>query len=559
MVTYPKSRRKTTAKESPNSKLDIQESLAAQREKKLKQQKLTLFSLSTLAWAVFLGLPLGLIFQPVIGVAVGLGIPALAFSFLYPRTALWIFLIFMPFNGTLTYWVAGGNSAFQLAKDLIYFPALFGLILQCRKKRLPLLIGPPSLHLTLQILIICTLLTFFVVNVSFQLVPVCSELITRGCRLQGIPIAQGLLGFKIFLGYIPLIFCMYYLIEEKKHLIFLGRLLVVLAIICCGLALVQYWYLYTGKCQGTRGLVGDELFKASLNARCFVGGSLIYSPEVNTIRLPGTFGSPWHWGWFLIGNAGICFAAAFSDPSKLWRLISLIGLGLVTINAIICGQRLSFIAVPVLIIILLLLTGKFTNLKQFIPIAAILTLLLWAGLSLFNPEFIQARIDSFVGRWNHTPPHLFIQEQFIFGLRYGAFIGRGVGYGTSSARIFGDISFIETYHPKVLFEIGVLGVTAYMVFLTHLVYTCFRAYRSLKDLDLRSFASSFWVIILVITYLPYWYPLDTDPISIYYWMFAGVILRLPVIDKQEKEKLLTEVDKNPVPEVKFKRKKFSLL
>ncbi|MGB3510874.1 MAG: hypothetical protein WBA93_16905 [Microcoleaceae cyanobacterium] len=70
----------------------------------------------------------------------------------------------------------------------------------------------------------------------------------------------------------------------------------ILALICCTLGLRQFLLLTTGICVGTRGLVGDELFKATLEAKCLVGGALVFSPEVNMIRLPGTFVAPWQWG-----------------------------------------------------------------------------------------------------------------------------------------------------------------------------------------------------------------------------------------------------------------------
>ncbi|NJR76621.1 MAG: hypothetical protein HC773_29865, partial [Scytonema sp. CRU_2_7] len=42
------------------------------------------------------------------------------------------------------------------------------------------------------------------------------------------------------------------------------------------------------------------------------------------------------------------------------------------------------------------------------------------------------------------------------------------------------------------------------------------------------------VFILFISYNTYYYPLDVDPVAVYYWFFAGVLLKLPEIDKQER-------------------------
>ncbi|NJR65796.1 MAG: hypothetical protein HC772_11460, partial [Leptolyngbyaceae cyanobacterium CRU_2_3] len=92
------------------------------------------------------------------------------------------------------------------------------------------------------------------------------------------PIGMGILGLKVMLGYLPLIPCAYYLLRSKKDFYFLMRLTTGLVILCCALAMVQYLMLLTGKCAGTRLATGSDLFKASLEARCFVGGALLYSP-----------------------------------------------------------------------------------------------------------------------------------------------------------------------------------------------------------------------------------------------------------------------------------------
>ena len=322
----------------------------------------------------------------------------------------------------------------------------------------------------------------------------------------------------------------------KKQLIFLGRLLLVLAIICCCLGLAQYGMLTTGRCEGTRSAVGSELFKASLQAKCLVGGSLLYSPSQGQIRLPGTFVSPWHWSWFLIANSFTTFVVAFTDTSFIWRMAGLGGMALVFVNAVISGQRIALALVPICFIICLILTGQIANLKRFLPIgiglAVIITL-----VAIFNPEIVQERVDSFVARWNTSPPYLFIQEQFDFAIEsQRGILGRGLGKATTSARAFGSTVLVETYHPKLLYEVGYPGLITFMIFVTNIVVVTFKSYRSVKDQTIKSFGSGFWVFILIISYFPYWYPLDTDPVAVYYWLFAGIVLKLPALDKLEKQK-----------------------
>ncbi len=55
----------------------------------------------------------------------------------YPRQGLWAFLIYLPFAGTISYWIGNDHFTFHLAKDGLYIPALIGLIIELRKKNYP--------------------------------------------------------------------------------------------------------------------------------------------------------------------------------------------------------------------------------------------------------------------------------------------------------------------------------------------------------------------------------------------------------------------------------------
>ncbi|MGK7929822.1 MAG: hormogonium polysaccharide biosynthesis protein HpsL [Microcystaceae cyanobacterium] len=534
----------------------IKEKIAQKRQAKAAKQKLnTVIGLCIFAAIVFGG-PAIVTLGPKFGILIGLGISVLLFSYSYPRMALWLFLIYMPFSGTVTYSVGAGSAIFQLSKDAFFIPAFLGLLQDCYKKGKKLIVSKP-LMVTFIILCGSALLTLLIVNGSKQLAPYCRDLNEynqwlrdssgniiirhgvpqgRPCRDPNeIPFLQGVLGLKVLVGYVPLIFCGFYLIKDKKTLLFLGRLLVVLAIVCCVLGLIQFAMLKTGRCKGTIA-EGENLFRASLRAKCLVGGSLLYSPSQNQIRLPGTFVSPWHWGWFLLANSAICFSVAFGDSSLLWRGVGLGGIALVFMNAVVCGQRLAFLGVPAIVLIMAILTGQILQIKRFIPAALGLGILSFVGFSFVNPDFIQQRIDSFVSRWNQSPPHKFFLNQFEFATKYMELLGHGSGVATNSTRIFGDVTLIETFHPKIIHEIGLLGFTAFMVFATHIVIVTFKKYRSLQDTTLSNFASGFWVFVLIISYMPYWYPLDTDPVCVYYWLFIGVLLKLPIIDQQEQER-----------------------
>lgn len=520
--TKAKLKKQKAARTGSNSEPELsrQEQRKLDKAKAKNRQIVIQYVSKVVAISAVLGAILSLILEPKLGVGAGLAIACLALSARFPRYAIYGFIFYLPFSGTVTY-ALGGSPILQLAKDAIFFPALIPVILFCAKYKQPLII-PPALKIPLILYgtFLAAVLVF--VNGSQQL------------QASGeIPILVGLLGLKAQLGYLLLITCVYYLIRTKKDLYFLLRSQVVLIIICCGLAFLQYLMLKTGRCEGTTG-TGDELFKASLESRCLVGGALLYTPEQGQIRLPGTFVAPWQWGWFLISSAFFAFGTAFSDRVLIWRILGLVSMAMVFVMSVLSGQRIALALVPFVVIMLLILTGQILNLKRFLPIGIALAVILSIAATQY-PEIVSQRFESFQSRWNAAPPQAFISEQIEWAMsQQQGLLGRGLGRATNSARIFGKTVLVETYHSKVLYETSPIGLLLMLGVYTVLVITTFRAYRVIKDPSLRGYGASMFTFVLFISYFPYYYPLDVDPVNVYYWLAAGIVLKLPDIDRQER-------------------------
>ena len=503
---------------TPRQKLVLERAAAAKRKETIA------FISSVFFGCLFIGLLFAILVEPKIGVAAGGALMCLILSFKYQRLALYAFIIYVPFAGTVIY-ALGGNPILQLAKDVFYLPALIGVYQFCKKNRLPIII-PKAIKPPLIFLVIIVAITTLVANVPDQFI---------GGAGNEWPVIMAIWGAKVIFGYIPLVACIYYLIRDKKDLVFLLRMQAVLVLVACGLGMIQYLMLRTNICAGTQGL-GEEMFRASLEARCFVGGSLLYSPSVGQIRLPGTFVAPWQWGWFLISGAFFSFGTTFSDKSAVWRAVGLISLVAVIVMALVSGQRIALVLVPFSIGLLTILTGQIANLKRFLPIGIVLGLIL-AYLAFNNPQVIDSRVESLISRWEASPPQQFIAEQFeqVWKEQEGIF-GQGVGRATNSARKFGKTTLLETYHPKVIFELGPLGLVGVLALYTTLTVVTFKVYRNTQDKNLRSYAASMWVFIFFISYSPYYYPLDVDPVAVYYWLAAGIVLKIPELERQEREK-----------------------
>jgi hypothetical protein len=529
-----KSSRAKKSKQQPQKEtptLSLKDRLAKKRKETQARKEL----INLLTTVSFVSLFVGILLFLTVGIKAAvpsvLGIIVMSISYKYPRLALFAFLLYVPFGGTITYYI-GNSPILQLAKDSFYFPALIAIWQTCRKQKLPLIL-PSPIRTPLFILFGLCMLTLLFINGGQQLNPPSVGLLER--TTSEIPIGMGILGLKVFLGYVPLIGCAYYLIRNKQDFLFLSRLQVSAILICGALGILQYGLLYTGVCEGTRNASGADLFKATLDARCYFGGSLVYSPSQGMIRLPGTFVAPWQWAWFLISSTFLAFAAAFSDPSFIWRAISLGSLATVFINAVVSGQRIALALVPTCFMLLLILTGQIANLKRFIPIGIGLAAILGIAM-VTNPAIFQERVDSLSGRWESSPPEEFIVQQFEENWKtVDTPIGSGLGRATNSARSLGSTKLVETYYPKVLYEVGIVGLLGFVALVTTLTVTAFKTYRSIKNRSFRTYAAAIWVFILFISYNTYYYPLDVDPVAVYYWFFAGVLFKLPILDKQEKK------------------------
>lgn len=523
-------KKKQSKKEKPT--LTLKERLEQKRKATKARQELT----NLLSKAGGVGIVLAIAVFPVGGIKLAIpavmGVIVMALSYKYPRQALFGFIFYVPFAGTVTY-LLGGNAILQLAKDGFYVPAVIALWQKCRQQNLPFII-PKGIKTPLFILLTLCICTLLFVNAVQQFNPPPPPLFKTPPK--SMPIGMGILGLKVFMGYIPLITCAYYLIRNKKDFLFVSRMQVVLILICCILGIIQYALLVVGICKGTRGALGQDLFKATLDARCFIGGALVFSPSQGMIRLPGTFVAPWQWAWFLISSTFFTFGTGFSDPSVLWRMVGLVSLATVFANAVISGQRIALALVPACLVLLLLLTGQLANLKRFIPIFGGLILILTIAI-VSNPTVVQERLDSFIGRWNASPPYLFITDQFEeVSHNTKNPLGNGLGKATNSARIMGPTRLVETYYPKVMFEVGILGVLAFLGLVTTLTICAFMTYRKVKNRNFRGYGAALWVFILFISYNTYYYPLDVDPVAVYYWFFAGVLFKIPEVDKLERLK-----------------------
>ena len=451
-------------------------------------------------------------------------------SYNYPKIGLLFLLTYLHFHGTVAYSFGEifekldgyivhtyDYVLFQLAKDFFYIPVLFALVFTTKtlQEILPR-IKPISLWLLM--FIGCCLGVFLFINIPSQLSnPNSNHLLI------------GLIGLKVWLSYIPLILCGFYFLQRFDDLLLLNRLLIVVIFVCCCLCLIQYGLLSNDICSGNTVLADPARFKASLQAKCFFGGSLLYNPELGLIRLPGTFASPWHWAWFLIASIFIAYGNSVCDPSRRWQIMSWLTIISIFSATIVSGQRTALLLVPLSFLCLLFVTRER---KRWLSLKLLVMSLIIYSLVREFP-LIREQIDNFIFRWNYSPPQEFVANQLNWLWRnYLTLLGNGVGTATNAASFFGKVQFIETFHVKLMFELGIVSSLVFLGLVTSICYYLFKIVRSLRSSSLRQLSICLWLFIVLISYNPFFYPLDIDPVAIYYWFFVGVIVKLPDLDEQ---------------------------
>ncbi|MBF2057685.1 MAG: hypothetical protein IGQ45_10835 [Cyanobacterium sp. T60_A2020_053] len=447
----------------------------------------------------------------------------------FPRTSLYFFLIYLCFGGTIIYLFPSSFQqvgemirfgkiypVLQIIKDIFYFPALITIIFTLNWRQFYQKIKPFCWALAV-FTFIC-FLTFFFVNFPQQF-----------AVTDGSPILMGILGLKVWLGYIPLLLCSIYLVNNYQQLILITRLQIILIIICCFLTLFQYYALLNNLCVGSVDLPGLASSRASLQARCLVGGALLFNPELNLIRLPGTFVAPWQWGWFLISSIFFTVAGTIIEKDKIWRYLGWFSSAFVILTTFISGQRIAIFLVPFFFIILFIFTEN--NRRKLSLKLRIFTAISLISLTI---PLIQTRIAQFGGRWAYSSPISFTQRTLNYAIdNQNGLFGNGLGTTYSGARKLGDIQLIEIFPAQLIYEMGFIGLISFFIMVTFIVYLGWKSYLKIENKSLKKFAFCLWLFVIFISYNPYYYPLIVDPINIYYWLMAGILLNLPSIDNIE--------------------------
>lgn len=238
-------------------------------------------------------------------------------------------LIYLPFSGLVTLalypWKGPAGLNPVLYKDWLFvLPAYIGFFGALFLRRIP---RPPVERLAVGLLLLLTLLVM--VQMANPRVP---------------SVLVALIGAKVWLFYLPLYVLSAALVTTRHKLAVLLRLLVVLAVIPCGLGIVEYVLAQLiGYQKVMETIYGAAALLATQDFTHFeIGGGWIE-------RIPSTFTFVAQFFSFTLAMMVPCYALGRMDPSPRWRRFAQWMLVVTVVASLLSGARAAFVFVPLLL------------------------------------------------------------------------------------------------------------------------------------------------------------------------------------------------------------------
>lgn len=439
---------------------------------------------------------------------------ALALGLINWRWSILALLCYIPVSGIPNVVLYPNTGPAVLAKDVLFvLPAYAGFVAYAARRRWAIgFAGAPTIAIALL--------------VPLVLVQAVNSHLDK-------PLV-GLIGMKVWLFYLPLIYVGYHYVRSRRDLQVLLGVVSITALIPVLVGLVEAVLSYSGHSHTVYALYGSAAQAATQEFVKFdLGGASLQ-------RLPSTF--PYFVQYWQFT------AAALAATYGWWRLVlagtdrSWIGpvlMALVAVAGMTSGSRAAFIFLPLLLVIIVAL-DRVGPLHLLRLVVGALGCLLPALLILGIP--FQPLADAILAQSRN------IADIFTSGLHdIGRFGLAGLGAGIDSVgakyayansmeagvvfRPLGGVWY-ESWWLKTIIELGIVGLLVVLGLLATILRAASQAHVRLRDPRLRSVSSAF--LGLLIWNLIYSFKsqyVDVDPMSIFFWLFAGILLKLRVLDR----------------------------
>ena len=449
-------------------------------------------------------------------VLLGVLIAAIAVGIRSWRVSIVCLLAYLPFSGLLPLALYPATAPGVLAKDLLFvIPAYGGAMVAIitRRERFSLP-GFPT--------VVFAMFTCLIFLQAFN--PLLEK-----------PLL-GLIGIKVWLFYVPMLFLGYHLFRTREELQRVLRWMLLIAMVPCVIGILEAGLIASGQRDLVYGAYGDAAAAATQEFAAFSlgGGGLT--------RIPSIFQFIAQYWLFSTAAMALGYAAwrgNRGDP--LLRMLGPLCIATAAVASLTCGLRGAFIVVPGILLIIGVLEGA--RIGPLLGLAA-------GSLAMIASALLLIKADS-AALADLTYHHLlfildFFKDGIDFGLREGiGGLGTGVDsvaarYAYDSAeygvvyRVLGGVWY-ESWYLRALIELGIIGLALLAVFVVALLRRSLRAHAAVvHDPELRSMSAAFLALFLfAVVYALKTAYIEIDPLTIYVWLFLGVQWRLSTLGREE--------------------------
>ena len=252
-------------------------------------------------------------------------------------------------------------------------------------------------------------------------------------------------------------------------------------------------------------------------------------------RPPATFTFGTQLGLYLMFALPMLIGSLQVQMSLLRKSVFLIGAILAFAMTILSGSRAMWVWVTLEIIFLIVLIR---TPRQKISTVIVILLLFVVSYPLIGQVF-RDRVPTV---WFDVGSRLRHGFFLMPGIALSqTILGKGAGTATSAARYFTPDVFIpESYWVKIMYEFEIPGLIFFVAILIMIVRRGASTVMRLKDRDLQWIGTALFVFVVISAVDSFWYGFDQTPMNVYFWLFAGVLMKLSELDrdlshKQDKE------------------------
>ena len=414
-----------------------------------------------------------------------------------------LLLVYMPFAGAVTLSLYPSPLP-VLFKDFFFVIPAYLAFLLSRKRRVSRVSVPRSIVLAMLALAALVFVQSFNPGVANWMVAA--------------------IGAKVWLFYLPLPFLAFAMVKSREDLVSLLRLMIAIAWVPCCIGIVQWIASMIFGYQATMtAFYGAAAEGATQDFAAFdVGGTFF--------RIPSTFTFAAQYFGYALAMIVPAYALMKMDPSIRWRRFAVVTFWLVILASFMSGARAAYLFVPILLGLIYLLEGKFIGVVKiaFMLPAALIAAMYIAGIDPIR--MFDMMVELFL---NYSDQ---IARKGLLDALAAAPLGMGTGMNTGAARYaFGDPnSFIaiENYYAKAAYELGIFGLVIVATLFLVLMIHGYGIHRRIQNPGLRSCSAAIlaFIVTMALNSFKGW-QIDLDPINVYFWVFAGFLLKLGYLDR----------------------------